>query len=305
LLSVFRAVFFQQTLEVAQQDRDSVFSRKVPQITLENQHLAKMLKQLDHNADGNISWEEFTSELSENSEMKTWMSAMDFRIQDLTVLFDILDDGTGVIDFHEFLIAASRIKGQARAVDIAKLLHNQQKIDTKLNMLQMFGPKAINPSAIRHLDSKESKEDKVTKESKELSTNGIASKQHESHSSGKEKAYEDAENSLHARPVPFHQGPHLDSLPREDMVTDAGKDQGALPRRPYMVYPPRKTRPSGVPALNLPNQQPDNLPETLPASPLNPEMALFEEAALQDVDLAEVDLHSIASSLSDPSGTSV
>jgi hypothetical protein len=227
LLSVFRAVFFQQTLEVAQQDRDSVFSRKVPQITLENQHLAEMLKQLDHNADGNISWEEFTSELSENSEMKTWMSAMDFRIQDLTVLFDILDDGTGVIDFHEFLIAASRIKGQARAVDIAKLLHNQQKIDTKLNMLQMFGPKAINPSAIRHLDSKESKEDKVTKESKELSTNGIASKQHESHSSGKEKAYEDAENSLHARPVPFHQGPHLDSLPREDMVTDAGKDQGA------------------------------------------------------------------------------
>ncbi|CAE7696277.1 unnamed protein product [Symbiodinium necroappetens] len=121
VLKVVNAVFVQSTLKVAHADEELQFEAKQKaQRNLMNK-LQNMFLALDTSGDGLLSWEEFNEAIS-SPKMAFWMSQLELESSDLKSLFTLLDGGDGLISVNEFMEGATRLRGPAKSIDVAKLL---------------------------------------------------------------------------------------------------------------------------------------------------------------------------------------
>ena len=58
--------------------------------------------------------------------VKAYFESMDLDVWDAWSFFKLLDlDSGGAVEIEEFLMGCLRLRGSARAIDIAKLIHDQ------------------------------------------------------------------------------------------------------------------------------------------------------------------------------------
>lgn len=77
-----------------------------------------MFLSLDYDRSGEISFDEISSHL-EDPEVQNFFASMDIDVTEAQSLFHLLDmDGSGIIDFEEFLRGTVRLQGPARATDL-------------------------------------------------------------------------------------------------------------------------------------------------------------------------------------------
>jgi len=133
-LNVINAVFIQQTMQVAAQDKEIMIMQKERAQADNSKKMQEIFHALDESGDGMISWMEFRKVLYD-PVLKTWMSAMDLDIADLKGLWNLLDDGKGHIIAEDFIQGAARVKGPARGFDMAQVLLNSKRIEQKVDAL--------------------------------------------------------------------------------------------------------------------------------------------------------------------------
>merc|ERR1712113_168384 len=121
VLNVIHAVFIQQTIKVAQQDHDvMVESKRTSQAHFAGE-LRLLFKSLDSSGDGLLSWDEFEASCHETS-LKLWMDALEVDTSVLHRLFKLMDvDGDMTITVDELILGASRIRGEAKSIDIIRI----------------------------------------------------------------------------------------------------------------------------------------------------------------------------------------
>eukprot|EP00439_Symbiodinium_sp_Y106_P076495 s326_g15.t1 len=151
VLNVVNAVFVQSTLKVAHADEELQFAawqkfllsadRRCHRVQIWFQcareeakqkagfaaqrnlmnKLQNMFLALDTSGDGLLSWDEFNEAIS-SPKMAFWMSQLELESSDLKSLFTLLDGGDGLISVNEFMEGATRLRGPAKSIDVAKLL---------------------------------------------------------------------------------------------------------------------------------------------------------------------------------------
>merc|ERR1712046_405026 len=62
------------------------------------------------------------------TDVQHYLSSLDLEIHEYQLLFDLLDDGDGVITYDEFIEGLSRLKGQARTLDLVALQLDLKKV---------------------------------------------------------------------------------------------------------------------------------------------------------------------------------
>merc|ERR1712217_763913 len=88
---------------------------------------------MDTSGDGTISTEEVEQMMAgEKTDVKALLAAMEIDPSDMKVLFEMFDDGDGEINMEEFLMGASRLKGPAKNIDMAKLMAQMTRIEHDL-----------------------------------------------------------------------------------------------------------------------------------------------------------------------------
>jgi len=132
VLNIINAVFIQQTLKIAQNDSEVMIMQKQRAQEEYTQKLRKLFVRLDTSCDGSISWDEFQALLTDH-RLRMWLSALEIDTRDLSEFFQILDDGDGQITIDELIMGVSRIKGYAKAIDVAHLTALVKRIDSKLD----------------------------------------------------------------------------------------------------------------------------------------------------------------------------
>mmetsp|Transcript_5358 Transcript_5358/g.12696 ORF Transcript_5358/g.12696 Transcript_5358/m.12696 type:complete len:553 (-) Transcript_5358:94-1752(-) len=149
VIKIVTALFLKETLTSAANDADMVMEDA--RRTAQDYHykLQELFRLADDDGDGNLSRDEFVETMSLPS-VQHYLRTLDMSIQDCRPLFDILDDGDGLITIAEFVKGLSQIKGQARAVDIvilqrenAKLLAECQHIRKDIDRIQRTLPKML------------------------------------------------------------------------------------------------------------------------------------------------------------------
>lgn len=142
MLSVIQAVFIQQTMKSAQMDEDFMLQQKQREKESYAAKLKNVFKQLDTSGDGQLTWDEFHSLVS-NDHMKLIMNTLDVDIRDLEALFLSLEDGDGCINADEFVDGFQRIKGPAQSLDMVNLLRIVGRIETKLARIKSMRTKSF------------------------------------------------------------------------------------------------------------------------------------------------------------------
>jgi len=133
VLNVINAVFIQQTLRVAQNDKDVMIMQRKREQRDYARKLKALFSHVDTSGDGFVSWDEFNT-LMDDPHLKTWMSALELDSHDLEGLFGLIDTGSGQISVDEFVHRASVLKGGARAIDMAQLLAKVTRIEQKIDV---------------------------------------------------------------------------------------------------------------------------------------------------------------------------
>ena len=127
VIKIVTALFLKETLTSAANDADMVME-DARRLAKDYHHkLSELFHLADDDGDGNLSRDEFFDTMSLPS-VQHYLRTLDMSIQDCGPLFDILDDGDGLITITEFCKGLSQIKGQARAVDIVILQRENAKL---------------------------------------------------------------------------------------------------------------------------------------------------------------------------------
>eukprot|EP00929_Paragymnodinium_shiwhaense_P051451 TRINITY_DN25890_c0_g2_i1.p1 TRINITY_DN25890_c0_g2~~TRINITY_DN25890_c0_g2_i1.p1 ORF type:complete len:1165 (-),score=239.14 TRINITY_DN25890_c0_g2_i1:263-3757(-) len=113
MMNVVTGVFVESALATAKEDRESEVRAQV----------RRLFRMSDTDDDGKITWEEFTYQLTMPG-MDKYFSALDIDIGEARGLFLLLDtDESGEVDMEEFVLGCLRLRGPAKAIDLATLMY--------------------------------------------------------------------------------------------------------------------------------------------------------------------------------------
>lgn len=112
MMNIVTGVFVESALETARKDKDLMLLQSV-------KHL---FTKTDKDGSGDISWEEFQDQLH-TPEMTKYFEAIDLDLEEAKELFRLLDcEGTGQVDVDEFVNGSFRLRGNAKAIDLATIM---------------------------------------------------------------------------------------------------------------------------------------------------------------------------------------
>merc|ERR1719456_1970643 len=84
----------------------------------------------DKDGNGSLNEEEFADKLND-IQMQAWFRKIGVQVEAYSAsgLFKLLDfDGDGSLELDEFAIAMEKVHGPARAIDVAKVLHDTKRL---------------------------------------------------------------------------------------------------------------------------------------------------------------------------------
>merc|ERR1712151_39426 len=127
IIRIITALFLKDTLATAANDMElQLDDHRRKRLRLEDK-LLELFEHADESGDGRVSLEEF-EKVFKDSNVKAWCSLIDIEIREIHDLFDLLDDGDGIITYHEFVNNMARLKGSASSQDVVAILHDCHQI---------------------------------------------------------------------------------------------------------------------------------------------------------------------------------
>mmetsp|Transcript_47564 Transcript_47564/g.106820 ORF Transcript_47564/g.106820 Transcript_47564/m.106820 type:complete len:647 (+) Transcript_47564:23-1963(+) len=126
VLNVVTAVFCQSAIESAQNDHVNIVQSILANKEAHKQKVGQLFNQLGAaDVTSGITFAMFEEKIN-SPEVREYFSAMGLDIWDAWTFFKLLDvDGGGEIEVEEFLMGCLRLRGQASAMDIQRIIHEQ------------------------------------------------------------------------------------------------------------------------------------------------------------------------------------
>jgi len=148
MLTVVRAVFLQQTLRVAEHDLEHTMRKKAKEIVKYKKRLEATFKEICGPDTNEITKDDFKEVLSQDA-MSAWMLALDIQFDDVDKLFEILDsNANGGVGIEEFISVASRLRGQARSLDLFTVGAQLDRVEQLLVRQTRARPCVARPCAV-------------------------------------------------------------------------------------------------------------------------------------------------------------
>mmetsp|Transcript_105612 Transcript_105612/g.251778 ORF Transcript_105612/g.251778 Transcript_105612/m.251778 type:complete len:747 (-) Transcript_105612:124-2364(-) len=138
VLNVMTGVFCQSAIESAARDHDMVMQNVVQDKDAHMRKFRLLFQMLDLDDTGYITINEL-EERMEDVKVKTYFEALELNIDDVWTFFRLLDCDSGQeIDIEEFIFGCMRLRGNATALDLAKLMHSHAWIAKQQVEFMMF-----------------------------------------------------------------------------------------------------------------------------------------------------------------------
>merc|ERR1711879_490522 len=121
MLNVITGVFVESALKSSKDDNDYFIINNI----------RESFNRVDGGINSSMSWTDFESQLAEPN-MLEYFKAIDVNPAEAKGLFSLLDlDGSGTIDAEEFLSGLKRLRGPAKALDLALLIYEVQRMASR------------------------------------------------------------------------------------------------------------------------------------------------------------------------------
>eukprot|EP00403_Amphidinium_massartii_P016482 CAMPEP_0178420706 /NCGR_PEP_ID=MMETSP0689_2-20121128/26270_1 /TAXON_ID=160604 /ORGANISM="Amphidinium massartii, Strain CS-259" /LENGTH=841 /DNA_ID=CAMNT_0020042195 /DNA_START=73 /DNA_END=2597 /DNA_ORIENTATION=- len=121
VVGVINGVFMQETFKVAATDDALMVRQKHTAIRLHERKMQGFFEAADTSGDGFLSAEEFKEVLA-RVEVQTWLASMELDAKDVDNVFNLLDEGSGLVSMRQLIEGVARLKGTARSIDLVNLM---------------------------------------------------------------------------------------------------------------------------------------------------------------------------------------
>ena len=111
VIRIVTALFLKETLTCADDDAAVALKEKSRRTRIYKEKLREVFYAADKDGDGNLTPEEFFSTLG-LGKVQSYLSLLEVNIHDIDPLFEILDDGDGIITIDEFCKGILHLKGR-------------------------------------------------------------------------------------------------------------------------------------------------------------------------------------------------
>eukprot|EP00746_Dinoflagellata_sp_MGD_P008393 gnl/MRDRNA2_/MRDRNA2_116787_c0_seq1.p1 gnl/MRDRNA2_/MRDRNA2_116787_c0~~gnl/MRDRNA2_/MRDRNA2_116787_c0_seq1.p1 ORF type:complete len:584 (+),score=85.05 gnl/MRDRNA2_/MRDRNA2_116787_c0_seq1:146-1897(+) len=129
VLNIITGIFVENSFKSMDDDREMKIIEGAGQMEVMVNEVKAVFTELDVDQSGLVDWNEFRSKLHD-AKLQSYFQQLDLDVHSEEVarhLFMQLDfDQSGQMDADEFVFGLARLKGPARSVDIARVLHNQR-----------------------------------------------------------------------------------------------------------------------------------------------------------------------------------
>jgi len=134
VVGVINGVFMQETFKVASTDDRIMVRQKTMSLKTHEKKMRALFDRADHSGDGYLDQEEFRAIVSDDS-ISTWLASMDLVASDVDLLFDLIDNGDGLITVEELIEGVSKLKGNARSIDLQLLMRELSRVQDNMTEL--------------------------------------------------------------------------------------------------------------------------------------------------------------------------
>mmetsp|Transcript_63704 Transcript_63704/g.136946 ORF Transcript_63704/g.136946 Transcript_63704/m.136946 type:complete len:735 (-) Transcript_63704:51-2255(-) len=138
VLNVVTGIFVENATKLANQDNDDVIQNELMQRNSYINAVRRMFHEADVDGTGDLTWKEFDAHCSDE-RVKAFFTTLELDVSEAKGLFRLLDvESTGVINAEDFVNGCLKLKGQARALDVATLLYESKKASKKWQHMMRF-----------------------------------------------------------------------------------------------------------------------------------------------------------------------
>jgi len=131
LLNIITGVFVDAALASARNDFDELIQEELSSEESSVRTLQKLFEERDLEKTGQISADQLKVHMKD-LRVRAQLRAMDIEIKRVHGLFDLLDiEKSGSLSIHEFVFGLIRLKGNARAIDLATLMYENKRLATQ------------------------------------------------------------------------------------------------------------------------------------------------------------------------------
>lgn len=143
MLNILTAVFVESTNKIAEVDAELVVQEQMDRDNSALNQMRTLFLEADVDGSGSITQDEFDARLSD-PKCSAQLQLLDLDVWTVRGLFKLLDmDDTGV-QIEELVYAMMRLRGSAKAVDVATLLYENKRIVSRLQTFMSFTEDCFN-----------------------------------------------------------------------------------------------------------------------------------------------------------------
>eukprot|EP00746_Dinoflagellata_sp_MGD_P136315 gnl/MRDRNA2_/MRDRNA2_70263_c0_seq1.p1 gnl/MRDRNA2_/MRDRNA2_70263_c0~~gnl/MRDRNA2_/MRDRNA2_70263_c0_seq1.p1 ORF type:complete len:615 (+),score=115.77 gnl/MRDRNA2_/MRDRNA2_70263_c0_seq1:81-1925(+) len=138
VLNVVTGVFVDNARKASEKDTVHAMLEETNDRQKHIQDVVDIFKEADKDGSGELTFDEFEKYIS-NPCIQAYFRKLKLNYEGTTArkLFNLLDfDGGGAIDINEFVVGCTKLRGNARAIDVAMLQHEMRKHAKMLLQLQ-------------------------------------------------------------------------------------------------------------------------------------------------------------------------
>lgn len=137
VLNVLTAIFVDAAGRISEIDRDLVISNELSHVETSSKALRKVFTDAaDHKL--TITYAELERHLK-SPDVEAYLRYLGMDVYDARILFQLLDlQEKGIVNIDEFVSGVMRLKGTAKGVDVASLMHEQKLMSMKFSAFMWF-----------------------------------------------------------------------------------------------------------------------------------------------------------------------
>lgn len=151
IIRVISGVFLHETFKTAAMDDELMIVQKRRTQQKHARKMARLMKEADESNDGCLQREELKTILSYR-DVKTWLAAQELDVEDVDLLFDLLDGGDGSISTTELTKGVARLKGAAKSMDMHGLMHMTTAIKKQVDeLIRMHDPSRVFSAPVKKI----------------------------------------------------------------------------------------------------------------------------------------------------------
>jgi len=135
VMNLVTAIIVENAFNIVKEDTESVAKEEEMKKKRDLKLLSELFMEIDLDGSGELSRSEFFGSLK-NKKVKQMLDTLEMKVCELEEIWEVLDDGDGLLTIKEFTDGIRRMKGEAKAKDVADVIKKLRLTDRKHQELQ-------------------------------------------------------------------------------------------------------------------------------------------------------------------------